>query len=55
MLYMVLLGEVGRGKTHLSVAMANAVLANRQTAIYKRIDDLLDLIREYKFDKETAL
>lgn len=50
----VLLGEVGRGKTHLSVAMANAVLANRQTAIYKRIDDLLDLIREYKFDKETA-
>ena len=45
---------MGRGNKHLSVALANSVLANRQTAIYKRIDDLFDLIREYKFDKETA-
>lgn len=49
---LILLGDVGRGKTHLSIAMANAVLGNGQTAIYKRIDDLLDLIRTYKFDKE---
>lgn len=46
------LGEVGRGKTHLSIAIANAVLANGNTVIYKRIDDLLDLIRTYKYDRE---
>lgn len=50
----ILLGDVGRGKTHLSIAMANAALANGNTVIYKRIDDLLDLIREYKYDRESG-
>lgn len=48
----ILLGDVGRGKTHLSIAMANAALANGKTVIYKRIDDLLDLIRQYKYDRD---
>ena len=48
----ILLGDVGRGKTHLSIAMANAALANGNTVIYKRIDDLLDLIRQYKYDRD---
>lgn len=51
---LILLGDVGRGKTHLSIAMANAALKNGNTVIYKRIDDLLDLIREYKFDRDST-
>ena len=50
----ILLGDVGRGKTHLSIAMANAALANGNTVIYKRMDDLLDLIREYKYDRDGS-
>lgn len=45
-------GAIGRGKTHLSLAIANEVLNQGGTVIYKRIDDLLDIIREYKFNKE---
>jgi len=45
-------GAVGRGKTHLSLAIANEVLKQGGTVIYKRIDDLLDIIREYKFNRE---
>jgi len=45
-------GDVGRGKTHLSVAIANEALHQGVTVIYKRIDDLLDIIREYKFQRE---
>ncbi|MGI6225209.1 MAG: ATP-binding protein [Peptococcales bacterium] len=46
-------GAVGRGKTHLSLAIANHVLQLGGTVIYKRIDDLLDIIREYKFNRES--
>ena len=46
-------GDVGRGKTHLSLAIANEVLKEGGTVIYKRIDDLLDIIREYKFNREA--
>lgn len=46
-------GAVGRGKTHLSLAIANEVLKQGGTVIYKRIDDLLDIIREYKFNREV--
>ncbi|NLW24498.1 MAG: ATP-binding protein [Clostridia bacterium] len=45
-------GEVGRGKTHMSVAIANEVMKQGVTVIYKRIDDLLDIIREYKYQRE---
>ncbi|NLT95354.1 MAG: ATP-binding protein [Clostridia bacterium] len=45
-------GPVGRGKTHLSLAIANEVLKQGATVIYKRIDDLLDIIREYKYNRE---
>lgn len=47
-------GDVGRGKTHLSVAIANAVLKQGNTVIYKRTDDLLDIIREYKFQRDSS-
>lgn len=47
---MVFFGDVGRGKTHLSIAIANGAMANGNTVIYKRMDDLLDLIRNYKYD-----
>lgn len=46
-------GTVGRGKTHLSLAIANEVLKQGGTVIYKRIDDLLDIIRDYKFNREA--
>lgn len=45
-------GNVGRGKTHLSVAISNAVMNKGKTVVYKRIDDLLDIIREYKFQRD---
>jgi len=46
-------GAVGRGKTHLSLAIGNEVLREGGTVIYKRIDDLLDIIRDYKFSREV--
>jgi len=46
-------GAVGRGKTHLSLAIANEILKRGGTVIYKRIDDLLDIIREYKFNRDV--
>lgn len=46
-------GAVGRGKTHLSLAIANEVLKQGGTVIYKRIDDLLDIIREYKYNRDA--
>lgn len=47
-------GDVGRGKTHLSVAIANLAMLQRKTVIYKRIDDLLDIIREYKYQHDDG-
>lgn len=49
---LVLIGDVGRGKTHLSIAIANAAMANGNTVVYKRMDDLLELIRLYKYDND---
>ena len=46
-------GDVGRGKTHLSSAIANAVLAGGKTVIYKRAADLFDMIRRYKYEEST--
>lgn len=46
-------GNVGTGKTHLSLAIANQLLRYNRSVIYKRIDDLLDIIIEFKYeDKE---
>lgn len=47
---LVLRGEVGRGKTHLSAAIANACLERGLTVVYRRVDDLMDLIRVHKFE-----
>lgn len=44
-------GDVGRGKTHLSTAIANEVLAGGKTVIYKRAVDLFDMIRQYKYEE----
>lgn len=46
-------GDVGRGKTHLSSAIANEVLAGGKTVIYKRAAELFDLIRQYKYNETT--
>lgn len=46
-----LTGDVGRGKTHLSAAIANEVMAHGNTVIYKRAADLFDLIRQYKYEE----
>lgn len=48
---LILSGDVGRGKTHLSVAIANAAMECGLTVVYKRVDDLLDFIRSVKFDR----
>ncbi len=44
-------GDVGRGKTHLSSAIANRVLEGGKTVIYKRAADLFDMIRQYKYEE----
>ncbi len=46
-----LTGGVGRGKTHLSAAIANAVLEKGNTVIYRRAADLFELIRQYRFEE----
>lgn len=46
-------GDVGRGKTHLSSAVANIVLEGGKTVIYKRAADLFDMIRRYKYEEGT--
>lgn len=43
-------GDVGRGKTHLSLAVANEVLDNGRSVIYRRMNDLLEEIRRSKYD-----
>ena len=51
---LVLRGDVGMGKSHLSVAIANACLDKGLTVVYRRVDDLMDLIRVNKFEKGQA-
>lgn len=48
---LVLRGYVGRGKTHLSAAIANACIERGLSVVYRRTDDLLDLIRYSKFER----
>ena len=46
-----LTGGVGRGKTHLSAAIANGVLEGGKTVIYRRAADLFELIRQYRYEE----
>lgn len=46
-----LTGGVGRGKTHLSAAIANAVMEQGCTVLYRRAADLFELIRQYRFEE----
>lgn len=48
-------GAIGRGKTHLSLAIANEALKKGCTVIYYRIEDLLDAIRQYKYENDQGL
>ncbi len=43
-------GDVGRGKTHLSLAVANEVMDNGKDVIYRRMNDLIEEIRGAKYD-----
>lgn len=45
-------GGVGTGKTHLSLAIANQALQYRNSVIYKRIDDLVDIIISLKYEEK---
>lgn len=47
---LVFIGDVGRGKTHLSLAIANEVMDNGKNVIYRRMNDLLEEIRGAKYD-----
>ena len=51
---LVLTGDVGRGKTHLSAAIANSVLDQGGVVLYRRVGDLFDLIRRYRFEESSA-
>lgn len=51
---LVLLGDVGRGKTHLSAAIANAIIDQGGSVIYRRADALMDWIRSLKYDEEDG-
>ena len=48
---LMLRGYVGRGKTHLSAAIANACIERDLIVVYRRVDDLLELIRVCKFER----
>lgn len=50
---LLLRGDVGRGKTHLSLAVANAVLRNGQTVQYAHCDGLMDDIRNDLFGDDN--
>lgn len=49
---LVLVGEVGRGKTFLSAAIANVALAWKRTVVYFTFSEFLDLVRLNKFEEE---
>ena len=48
-----LIGDTGRGKTHLAAAVANAALERGETVWFAVVPDLLDLLRStYQVDSE---
>lgn len=52
---LILLGDVGRGKTHLSVAIAMECLKLGKRVYYTRLDELMELIRNEKFNNDGDL
>ena len=48
-----LYGPIGTGKTHLCSAIANYVIQAGVSVIYLKISQLLDIIRECKFNQEN--
>lgn len=49
---LLLLGEVGRGKTFLACAIANAAVAAKLSVVYFTFSEFLDLLRLHKFDED---
>lgn len=49
---LLLMGDVGLGKTYLSSAIANVVVEERKSVVYFTFSDFLDLIRLHKFGDE---
>lgn len=49
---LLLTGDVGRGKTFLSSAIANEAVAAKRTVVYFTFSEFLDLVRLHKFDNE---
>lgn len=51
---LLLVGNVGLGKTYLASAVGNAVLEAGKTVVYLTFSEFLDLIRLHKFDDQEA-
>lgn len=49
---LLLLGEVGRGKTFLACAIANAAVAAKLSVVYFTFSEFLDLLRLHKFGED---
>lgn len=49
---LLLLGEVGRGKTFLACAIANVAVAAKVSVVYFTFSEFLDLLRLHKFDDD---
>lgn len=47
---LILIGDVGTGKTHLAVALANELLESGKSVAYHRVDALLDDLRRELFE-----
>jgi len=50
---LLLMGDVGRGKTFLASAIANVAVQAKHTVVYFTFSEFLDLVRMYKFDEDT--
>lgn len=50
----ILIGDVGRGKTHLALACANAVLDCGGSVLYYSVSDLLEEIRMLRYDEDRV-
>lgn len=48
----ILIGDVGRGKTHLALACANAILDDGGTVLYYSVSDFLEEIRMLRYDED---
>lgn len=49
---LMLVGDVGRGKTFLSSAIANVVVAAKKSVVYFTFAEFLDLVRMHRFDDD---